>query len=203
MNIAILGAKTIGGTLGRKWVGAGHTVIFGVRHVTHPDTRALVVSLGEQASATTTAGAIAAGEVVVFAIPGHVMDQTIADHAAALNGKIVVDATNKMGQPVMNSAAAFAHFAPGARVYRAFNSLGWEDFENPRFGDEIADLFYCGPEGPAQAVVEQLIADVGLRPVRVGGLEQIQLVDLVANLWFALALGQKRGRHLAFKLLSR
>lgn len=203
MKIAILGARNIGGTLGRKWVSAGHTVIFCARNVANPDTQALARSLGERASVATVAGAVAAGEVVLFAIPGAAMDETIAANAAALNGKIVIDAANKVRTPVMNSFAAFAAHAPGARVYRAFNSMGWENFENPRFGDESADLFYCGPEGEAQAVVERLIADVGLRPVRVGGADQVQVVDQVASLWFALALGQKRGRHLAFKMLTR
>jgi predicted dinucleotide-binding enzyme len=31
INIAILGAGHIGGTLGRKWAAAGHDIFFGVR----------------------------------------------------------------------------------------------------------------------------------------------------------------------------
>ena len=50
--------------------------------------------------------------------------------------------------------------------------------------------------------VEQLIADIGLRPVWVGGPEYTPTVDAIASLWFALALKQGRGRHLAFKLLT-
>ena len=53
----------------------------------------------------TIASAIAQGEVVVFAIPGAAMDEAIAAHAQALDGKIVVDTTNKLGAPAMNSAA--------------------------------------------------------------------------------------------------
>lgn len=30
MQITILGAKNIGGTLGKKWIKAGHTVKFGI-----------------------------------------------------------------------------------------------------------------------------------------------------------------------------
>jgi predicted dinucleotide-binding enzyme len=50
--------------------------------------------------------------------------------------------------------------------------------------------------------VERLIADVGLHPVYVGGPEQAGVVDGVASLWFALALGQRQGRRLAFKVLT-
>ena len=57
--------------------------------------------------------------------------------------------------------------------------------------------------GPIGAVAEQLIEDVGLCPMRLGDVDQVGLVDSVGSLWFALALGQGKGRHLAFKVLSR
>ncbi len=202
MKIAVLGYKTIGGTLGKKWVHAGHTVVFGVRRVDDEGVQALVKSLGNRATADTVANAIRLGEAVVFAIPGEAMEETIAAYAQALDGKIIIDAANRMRGGPMNSAAVFAAHAPSARVFRAFNSLGWENFENPRFGDLQADLFYCGPEGEARADVEKLIADVGLRPMCVGGIDQVQVVDSVTSLWFALALRQGMGRHLAFKVLN-
>ena len=40
MKIAILGAGNIGGTLGKKWLKAGHEVIFGVRDIRSAKTRA-------------------------------------------------------------------------------------------------------------------------------------------------------------------
>jgi 8-hydroxy-5-deazaflavin:NADPH oxidoreductase len=52
-------------------------------------------------------------------------------------------------------------------------------------------------------VAEQMITDIGLRPIYVGGVEQAGLVDAVAGLWFALAFGQGKGRNLAFKVLTR
>lgn len=201
MRIAVIGARIIGGTLARQWARAGHDLMFGVRHVDNPETQALARELG--AAVGTTADAIAFSQVVVFAIPGSAMEETIVANAAALDGKIVIDAANRMGGGPMNSAVAFATHAPGAQVYRAFNSLGWENFANPLFGDIQADLFYCGPAGAGQAAVEGLIHDVGLRPVRLGDLSQVGLVDAVGSLWFALAFGQGMGRNLAFKVLTR
>lgn len=201
MNIAVLGAKIIGSTLGRKWAQAGHKVMFGVRNVQNPEVQDLAKELG--ASVGTVGEAIAFGDVVVFAIPGNAMDETIQTFGQALSDKIVIDAANRLDGAVMNSAASFVAHAPGAHVFRAFNSLGWENFESPQFNDSQADLLYCGPEGQTQAVVEQLINDIGLRPVRVGDINQVQLVDMIGSLWFALAYGQKLGRHLAFKVLTR
>lgn len=201
MKLAVLGARSVGGVLARKWVQAGHAVMFGVRNVDNPETQALAAELG--AAVGTVGAAIAFGEVVVFAIPGSAMTETLAAHGAALAGKIAIDAANRMDGGPLNSVAAFAIHAPGAQLYRAFNSLGWENFANPIFDDIQADLLYCGPAGAGQAAVETLVRDVGLNPVCVGDLNQVGLVDAIGSLWFALAFGQGLGRNLAFKVLTR
>ena len=202
LRVAVLGAGNIGKTLGRKWVAAGHNVTFGVRDPNDAKARALQAELSETAKIGSVAEALAAGDIVVMAVPGGAMDETITRHAAQLDGKIIIDAANRMGGGPMNSLAAFTTQTPHARVYRAFNSLGWENFANPIFDDVMADLFYCGPDGESREVVERLITDVGLRPVRLGDTDAVGLVDAVASLWFALALGQRMGRHLAFKVLA-
>lgn len=201
MKIAVIGAKTIGSTLARRWAQAGHEIMFGVRTVDNPATQALAEELG--AAVGVVAEAIAFGDVVVFAIPGSAMEETIRMHGPALDGKIAIDAANRMGSGPLNSAAAFSAHAPGAQCYRAFNSLGWENFADPLYGDTSADLFYCGPAGTGQAAVEQLISDVGLRPVRVGDGGQVHLVDAVGALWLALVFGQGMSRQIAFKVLAR
>jgi prephenate dehydrogenase len=104
MKVAILGAKNVGSTLARQWARAGHAVMFGVRKVENPEVQALAQELG--AIVGTSAEAIAFGEVIVFAIPGNAMEETIAAHGPALAGKIVVDAGNRMGGGPMNSSAA-------------------------------------------------------------------------------------------------
>jgi predicted dinucleotide-binding enzyme len=71
------------------------------------------------------------------------------------------------------------------------------------FAEGPADLFYCGPNGDARTIVERLITDIGLHPIWLGDVDQINLVDSIGSLWFALALRQGKGRHLAFKVLTR
>lgn len=201
MRVAVLGAGKVGGTLGRKWAAAGHRVTFGVRDLQDP--RLAGLTAGGDVAVAGPADAIADAEVVVLAVPGPAVDDLLAAHGAALDGRIVVDATNHIGAAVLSAVAALTVRAPGAAVFRAFNTLGWENFAEPRFADVQADLFYCGSDeaGP-RAAVERLIADVGLRPVRVGGLDQVDVLDGVLRLWFALAVGQGMGRHLAFKVLT-
>jgi 8-hydroxy-5-deazaflavin:NADPH oxidoreductase len=78
-------------------------------------------------------------------------------------------------------------------------AVGWENFADPDFAGTTADLFFsCG--NADRPVVEELISTVGLRPVFLGE-EHYDTLDGVLRLWFALAVGQRRGRHLAFKVL--
>jgi 8-hydroxy-5-deazaflavin:NADPH oxidoreductase len=202
-RIAVLGAGNIGGTLGRKWVVAGHKVAFGVTNPDSARAQKLRAELGIGVTIDLVAAALADIDVVVMALPGNAMDETIIKHAAQLDGKIIIDTANKLGGGPMNSFATFQTYTPHARVFRAFNTLGWENFADPVFDGIQADLLYCGPDGDAREVTEQMISDVGLRPMRLGDVDQVGLVDSVGSLWFALALGQGKGRHLAFKVLSR
>lgn len=199
MKVTVLGTGNVGSTLGKKWAASGHDVVFGVRDVTAVKARSLLAETA--VSVAPVAEAIAAGELIVFAIPGTAVAETALAHQQKLNGKIIIDATNKIREADMNCFAAFASHTPQAHLFRAFNSLGWENFANPLFNGEPADHFYCGDSGPAQTAVHSLIADIGLRPIYLGGRDQVAVVDNLVRLYFALAMGQGYGRHLAFKTL--
>ena len=151
---------------------------------------------------TTIGEAVAAGDVVLVAIPGPAITAFVEEHRKALDGKLVLDATNRMGGGgPANSAATYAELVPTARYARVFNTLGWENFADPDFAGTRADMFFSAPAGD-RATVEELIEAVGLRAEYVGA-GQHEVVDGVLRLWFALAVGQQRGRRLAFKLLEK
>jgi predicted dinucleotide-binding enzyme len=203
LTIAVLGAGNIGSTLGKKWRDAGHQVCFGVRDPMGEHAQALRAELGDQVAIGTLEDVLQGKpDVVLIALPGGAVASIAQQYAAELNGRIIVDAANRMGEDSMHNLAPFQQYAPQAQLYRAFNSLGWENFAEPTFDGTQADLFYCGLDGDSRAIVEQLISDVGLRPVYLGGNEQMGLLDSIAALWFTLAFGQKKGRHLAFKVLG-
>ncbi len=202
LKIAVLGSGNIGGTLGAKWLAAGHRVVFGVRDAASPKAKAAAAKAGPDAKLDTFADAMRFGEVVVIAVPSNAVEEALAGLGEALNGKIVIDTTNRFGSPVVNQTAAIAAVAPQAKIYRAFNSLGWENFAEPVINGEQADMFYCGPEGDSKGIVERLIADVGLRPVYVGGIETAPLVDNVGSLWVELVFRQHKPRHIAFRMIG-
>jgi predicted dinucleotide-binding enzyme len=192
MDVAVIGTGFIGGTLGRALARAGEHVVFGSRHPETDDMKA-------QADVTVTSvpEALGAADVVILAVPGQAVGELVAQHATALSGKLVVDATNQMGRPVANCRA---ELPADVRYARAFNTLGGENFAEPVFADGPADLFFSAPEADRETVAT-LIADVGLRPIFVGS-DQEHIIDALFQLWIALAMGQGRGRRLALRLLD-
>lgn len=207
MNIAILGTGNIGGTLGRKWAAAGHTVVFGAREPEAAKVQALLAEIGQGVTAVSLPAAIAQADVVLFAIPGRAVSETAAQWGSQLNGKILIDATNNVGQQPMNNLGVLRQAAPDSPLFRAFSTLGWENFAEPALDGQQVDLFYCGDRGEGHTAVgatavAQLIHEIGLRPVYLGGVEQVELVDALTRLWFVLAFQQGKGRRLAFKLLG-
>ena len=192
MDITIIGTGFIATTLGRPLAGAGHHVTFGSRHPDDDDVdvpEATVASIGD---------ALSRSDVVILAIPGTAVAGLVESFGAALAGRLVIDATNRMGGEVSN---ARGDLPATVRYGRAFNTLGGENMADPVFADGRADMFFSAPEGDRDTV-ETIIEGVGLRPVYVGE-DQEQIIDGLFQLWIALAITQGRGRRLAFRLLDR
>jgi 8-hydroxy-5-deazaflavin:NADPH oxidoreductase len=178
LRIGVIGSGRIGGTIGGLWIKAGHSVLFSSRH---PDAlKEMVAGLGSLASAGTVEQAIAFGDVVFVAVPYGALPQIGRDHGAALAGKIVLDA----GNAVASRDGAIADeverdgigvtsqkYLPGARLVRAFNTLGVGIFAreanrpDPKLAVPIA-----GDDGEAVKVAAALVRDAGFDPVVVGKL---------------------------------
>jgi hypothetical protein len=141
--------------------------------------------------------AISRSDVIILALPGAAVADFTPDNRDGLEGKLVIDATNRMGEPVSNSRSSLP---AGIRYARAFNTLGGENMAEPVFEGGRADMFFSAPQGD-RATMEEVIEGVGLRPVYVGE-DQEDLIDCMFRPWIALAMRQGRGRRLAFKLLE-
>ena len=192
MRIAVIGTGFIGATLGSALARSGHAVTFGSRHA-HDDD----VASGSAVAVASVSESLEGADVVILALPGAAVADVVSNAGPALSGKLVIDATNKMGEPVANGRAQL----PGdVRYARAFNSLGGENMADPRFPDGPADMFFSAPEQD-RTTVEEVIEGVGLRPVYVGA-DQEELMDALFRLWINLAVRQGRGRRLAFRLLE-
>src|SRR5512135_3607864 len=156
MRVAVIGTGNIGRTLGGALARAGHEVVFGSRSPRKDVAAEAGGGLGARAATVVGIGeAVAAGDVVLVAVPGPAVDAFVAEHRQALAGKLVLDATNRMGGGgPAHSAATYAELVPSARYARVFNTLGWENFADPNFDGVPPDMFFSAPSGDRAVVVD-------------------------------------------------
>jgi predicted dinucleotide-binding enzyme len=216
MNIGIIGAGNVGGALGRSWSKAGHKVKFGVRDPGEAKYHELLEACGPNASAGSNAEAASFGEVVALATP---WDSTQAAVLACGNlaGKTLVDCTNPIKfTPAAGLELAIGHtisggemvaqWAKGARVVKAFNTYGFENFADasyPGYGNLRPVMFIAGDDAEAKEKVSRLASDIGFQPLDTGNLKIARLLEPTGMLWIQLALTQKLGTGFTWAMLKR
>lgn len=210
MRIGIIGAGSVGGTMGRGWARSGHEIMFGARDTTEPKVRSLLAEVGAHAKAGTVASAAAFGDIVVLATPWSGARDALRN-AGNLEGKVVLDCTNPLKSDLSglelggttSGGEQVAAWARGAKVVKIFNTTGFNNMANPRYGDDSATMFYCGDDSAAKAVAARLAEDLGFEAVDAGSLSQARLLEPLALLWVHLAVKQRMGREIAFRLMRR
>jgi 8-hydroxy-5-deazaflavin:NADPH oxidoreductase len=210
MKIGIIGSGNVGGTLGSRWAKVGHEVLFGTRNPQGSDTQQLSARASGKTRTATLADAAREGEVLLLATPWPATQEIIMG-LGDLTGKILIDATN----PVLPDLSGLTHgttssggelvacWARGARVVKAFNTVGANIMADSCFDGHRPVLFYCGDDAPAKQVVKKLIDELIFEAVDAGPLRQARLLEPFALLWISLALAQGMGTNFAFELMRR
>lgn len=209
MKIAVIGTGSVGGTLGRRWAELGHSVAFGARDPGDADAKKTVAAIKGEAKLASVAEAARDAEVVVLATP-YAANATALQSAGDLRGKILIDVTNPVGPNfslvvghTSSGAEETAKAAPGARVFKAMNQVGFEVMADPRFAAGRPVMFVCGDDSRGKEVVLGLVAALGFEAIDAGELAIARLVEPYAMLWIHLMARRKFGRSFAFGLLRR
>ncbi|MBI3045503.1 MAG: NADPH-dependent F420 reductase [Betaproteobacteria bacterium] len=177
LRIGIVGSGRIGGTLGRIWANAGHTVMFSSLDLEHD--KALAASVGANARAGTPREAAAFGEVLLVAVPYHALPSVGKELAELLKGKVVIDTCNpfpgrdgEVGIWAQKKGAglASAELLPGARIVRAFNAVGYTSLPLATQRQPRAGMPMAGDDAKANEIASLLVRDVGYEPVVIGPL---------------------------------
>jgi predicted dinucleotide-binding enzyme len=210
MKIGIIGSGNVGGTLGTRWAQAGHRVVFGSRNPASDEMRQLAAKAGSTARAASFQEALQAAELLLLATPWPAT-KTVAEGLGDLAGKVLIDATNPLLPNLAglecgtttSGAEQVAGWARGAKVVKAFNTVGFNIMANPAFGPDRPVMFYCGDDAAAKQTVRPLVEQLGFEAVDAGPLSQARLLEPFALLWISLAYAQGQGREIGFKLLRR
>ena len=210
MNIGIVGSGNVGGTLGKRWARNGHHVVFSSRNPQSEEMKALVGEAGSSARAASVAEAAQASEAILFATPWPGAKGAI-ESAGDLTGKIVIDAMNPLqgdlsGRTVGATTSAgeqVQQWAPGAKVVKAFNTVGYNVMANPVFDGRRAVMLYCGNDNGAKRAVHQLEEELDFDPLDLGPISGARLLEHFALLWITLAFKPGHGRDFAFQKIAR
>ena len=176
-KLGLIGSGNVGSNLGRVWANAGYEVMFSSRDI--EADRKLAAQVGKGARAGTPQEAAAFGDVLVIAVPYGALPELGKTLAAAIKGKVVIDASNPF--PARDGAIAdearekgagvvAARLLAGARYVRAFNAVGAARMGAVHETPGKVGMPLAGDDAQAIEVASRLIRDIGFEPVLVGGL---------------------------------
>ena len=203
MIIAIVGHGKVGGTLAQRWANRGHSVIVGTRKPANDRLDRLTKHPG--ISSLPIPEAIRKAEVILVATPPHVARELV-ETFGDIGGKILVDATNCVRSKPEDYPTAYHVFEDltRAEVVKCFNSTGYENMDDPRYGEVSLDMFMAGSSTIAKKAASELAVDCGFdHCYDFGGSDQVELLEKLALAWINLAVIQGHGRHSGFKFLQK
>jgi hypothetical protein len=200
MKIGIIGTGRIGGALGKRWVKAGHQVLFGSRD---PQKAAAVAqTIGANASGGSYADAVRFGEVLLLSTPW-TATREVLESLGALDGKTLIECTNNVtgDESGGSTTEQVAQWAKGAKVVKAFNTIFYQILEaDPVSEQERPTVFIVGDD-EAKAAVTQLVVDAGCEPLDAGPLSNARYIDALAQFIIHLGYGRGMGQHITYKLM--
>jgi predicted dinucleotide-binding enzyme len=199
MRIAIMGAGNVGGGLGAAFAAVGHEVVFGVRDPESEKTKTALASC-PGAMATSFAKAVDGADVVAFALRWDAASAALGD-LPSLAGRIVIDAMNRLdGDQARSTTQDLADLLPGAKLAKAFNTIGFENLTTARARLVPTAMFVAGDDPDAKRVAMDLAAQIGFVPEDAGGLANAKPLESMVRVWLALA--RTHGRGVGFAISS-
>lgn len=205
MNIGVLGAGNVGGALATSLFRAGNVVYVGVRDV-NSDSANKLRQAAPDLPIVSVERAINQSSVLILALPVGALIPT-AELLKGKTDKIILDATNSVFQkpiPYQNGVEVIKQVAGIENVAKCFNTTGFENMANPNYNGTSIDMFIAGSSTKAKEVATALSLAIGFGKVYdFGGDDKVPLIENFAMAWINLAILQKQGRNIAFKVLHR
>ena len=205
MKIAIIGTGNVGSALAKKWANYGHTINVGVRDLNNFKGKESMESIG--ANIMSIKEAVANSGIVLLATPAPKAIE-VAQSLGDTSDKVIIDAMNIiMGrgpEGYKNTAQAVLDNTNSNNVVKCFNTTGFNNMENPNYGEFAIDAFVAGDNENGKQVASQLAIDAGFdKCYDIGGNDKFELMDQFAWFWINLAMIQGQGREIGFKLFKR
>lgn len=201
MRIGILGAGSVGASLATGLADAGHDVMLGTREPERPELAGWASKDAAHRRVGDYAEATDFGDLVVFAVPGRALGETLdATGRERFPGKLVIDATNPIatsdaGEIVdaygeTDSGAEFLQreLGPTAPVVKAFNQINASVMLDPSRSSQKV-LRIAGDDEGAKTTVRELLESFGWEVRDLGPLSRSRALEHGVVDWVRKARG--------------
>ena len=186
MNIGIIGSGNVGKALAGAATKAGHKVRISANDPEH--AKAAAEATGARPAASNR-DAVDGADLVILAVPAGKVDEVLASVGAGLDGRAVVDATNRVnpqdpGQ-VLDGSSMAEHIQqklPKAKVVKAFNYAFATRMADPNIDGSRLDGYVAGDDPAAKQKAMELAESIGFRPIDAGPLTMARALEAMALL---------------------
>ncbi|MCA3509978.1 MAG: NAD(P)-binding domain-containing protein [Rhodobacter sp.] len=209
MKIAVLGAGSVGQTMGAALAARGHDVTLGIRNpsgeeLSRPRSQAEALTVWQartKAAVATLSDAAAGAGLIINATQGAgSLEALTAAGAKNLAGKVLIDIANPLdfsrGMPPFLIAGLSGPTSlgeeiqrafPAARVVKAFNTIAAAVMVDPSLIPGAHDLFIAGNDPDAKAAVSDLARAFGwTNIVDLGGIDGARASESLLPIWVRL-----------------
>ncbi len=205
MKIAIIGAGNVGGALALGWAKAGHEIIIGAKDPNSAKVKK-VTSQNSGIKVTSVKDASNEAEVILIAATSSAVEE-ISKELGDVKNKIIIDAMNSIAVEsagYQNSFEALKSLTNCENIVKCFNTTGFENMANPKYGNTSLDMFMAGDSIKGKQVASRLARDAGSAECYdFGGDDKVALLEQFTLVWINLAIFQKQGRNIAFKVIRK
>ena len=200
-TVAVIGTGRMGGAFGAAFARLGYKVIYGSRTPGDERVKGVVKTTSGATAATPKDAAMAAG-IVVIATPWNATEATIKS-LGDLSGKLVLDPTNAIsfgkggsGMAVDTSGGELVQdWAKGAKVVKAFNTVGFFVIADPKAIDGRVACFIAGDDEAAKSRASEIVTAMGFEAVDVGAMKAARILEGMSTLYMVPYLTGKQDQR--------
>lgn len=191
-KVAIIGLGNIGKVVAANLVKGNREVIVASHKL--EDATLMAQKLGSLAKTADVKTAIQEADIIVMSVWFSTVQELFKQYGNELKGKVIVDPSNPIAPDgnggfkkiigADDSAGKILQslLPTGAKLVKAFGSLGAATLASEGFKNPGKVLFYATDDADLNSTIKMLISDSGFEPVNIGKLDQSIRMEVFGEL---------------------
>lgn len=204
MKLGILGGTNLSKTLGKKYIDAGLSVVFGVRNDFDSDVTEWKVLNRFYDRICPYESAIIQADIILICSENEFLPNICkALKSTDLEDKIIIDCTNSDSSTKItgSNTSQIKKAAPKNKIFKAFNNLGLDYPESDILGI-IKETYFCGDGEFERLRIKRLIEIIGFNGIDAGKISNAYLLEAFYQLGKEITSQKKEKSNYHFKLIS-